>query len=374
MKKQKIKTKEMLQAFDEIQMARPPYVLKNLVVDARFTPEQQYAQCVLELSIAYDNLRLAQCRYEEKEIEIKEIKGKGRKAELQREIKKIEQEQLRRAMLGAAREFDYLYELWEEYPQKYTREEINLAQPREYKLRLETQAFHDLNATGRISVGNQEGLRQIGVVPYPALDFVRDVEKRYLDGGKLRILVAVPTEHKAEKGLPCLDGLEMPSGAEIKFFNSWGRPVDESYNHIVQTALEDKADFIITVEDDTFPSKDALPRLMKLIRENPNTAVGAWYPKREKSREGVHIVLKKGNRQQMEADGTVQEAYTMAMGCSIYPIEMFLKIPYPWFKTTANISQDSFFCQLAREAGYRFLVDTSVRAKHIDRKTGEVFE
>lgn len=355
-------------------MARPPYVLKQMVVYSKFTPEQRYAQCVLELSIAYDNLRLAQCHMEQKEIEIKKIKGKGRSAELEREIKRIEQEQTRRAMLGAMREFECLYEMWEGFEKKYTREELNAAQPLEYKRRLEIQANQDMNAMGRISASNQEGLRQIGVFPYPELDIVRDVEKRFLEGGKSRVLLAVATEHKAEKGLPCIEGLEFPNGSEVKIYNSWGRAVDDSYNHIVQTALEDRADYIITVEDDTFPQKDALVKLMNLLRENPNSAVGAWYPKKEKARQGVHIVLKNGKRQQMDADGTVQEAYTMAMGCSIFPIEMFMKIPFPWFKTTANLSQDSFFSQLAREAGYRLLVDTSVRCRHIDRKTGEIFE
>ncbi|MDP3955830.1 MAG: hypothetical protein Q8Q18_01120 [bacterium] len=370
----KLKTKEMTVAFEEIQMARPPYVLKNMVVGSRHTPEQQYAQCVLELSIAYDNLRLAQCHLEEKDIDIEENNTPGRRGELEREVMHIEQEQLKRAMLGALREFECLYEMWEAFPQKYTRHDLDMAQPTEYKRRLEIQAQHDLNASGRISASNQEGLRQIGVTPYPQLDIGRSIEERYLEGGKSRILLAVPTEHKAEKGLLCIEGLEMPNGSEVKIFNSWGRSVDDSYNHIVQTALEDKADYIITIEDDTFPDKDALVRLMDVLKNNEDCAVGAWYPKREKSKQGVHIVLKNGKRQQMKCDGSLQEAYTMAMGCSIYPIEMFMKIPYPWFKTTANLSQDSFFSQLAREAGFKLLVDTSIKCKHIDRKTGEVFE
>ena len=46
----KKETDEMLQAFEEIQMPRTPFALEKLVVGARFTQEQQYAQCVLELS------------------------------------------------------------------------------------------------------------------------------------------------------------------------------------------------------------------------------------------------------------------------------------------------------------------------------------
>jgi hypothetical protein len=272
------------------------------------------------------------------------------------------------------REFEYLFKLWKSFGRTFTREELNEAQEKEYTLRLETQAQQDMNASGRISVGNQEGLRQIGRFPYPELDISRSVEKRFLKEGKFRMLIAVPTELKAEKGLPCIEGLEFPNGAEMKIYNSWGRAVDDSYNHIVQTALEDKADYIVTVEDDTFPQKDALVKLMKLFEKHENCAVGAWYPKKEKNRQGVHIEIKKGKRGAVPDDGKVHEVYTMAMGCSIYPIEMFMKIPYPWFKTTPNLSQDSFFSQLAREHGYKLLVDTSVKCKHIDRRNGDIYE
>lgn len=167
---------ELVQAFDEIQMSRTPYILENMVVNSKFTQEQRYAQCVLELSIAYDNLRLANLHIEQKQIEIDEIKTEGRKGEIEKEIKRIELEQTRRAVLGTMREFDSLYEIWLKFPKRYTREELNNAQEKEYAIRLELQAQQDLNATGRITQGNQEGLRQIGKMIYPELDIARSVE------------------------------------------------------------------------------------------------------------------------------------------------------------------------------------------------------
>ena len=364
---------ELVQAFNEIQMSRTPYILENMVVNSKFTEEQRYAQCVLELSIAYDNLRLVELQLERKQIQIDKINKKGRTGEIKKEIKKIQIEQTQRAVLGAMREFECLYNLWLKFPKKFTRDEINQAQELEYTKRLETQANQDMNAIGRITQSNQEGLRQIGKLVYPELDIIRDVEKKFLKEGKSRILLAVATEFKAEKGLPCIEGLTTPNGSEIKIYNSWGRKIEDSYNHIVQVALEDKADYIITVEDDTFPPEDALIKLLNLLRKNPKSAVGAWYPKKEKSKQGVHIVVKDGKRQQLDVDGNVHEVYTLAMGCSIYPIEMFMDIPYPWFKTGISLTQDSFFSQLAREHGWKLLVDTSIRCKHIDRITREVF-
>jgi hypothetical protein len=137
--------KELTDAFNEIQMARPPYVLDKLVVNTKFTDEQKYAQCVLELSIAYDNLRMAQIDMSLKQLQIDELDDTVEKQRLKKLKKQIELEQTQRAVLGAEREFSYLFGLWRTF-KKYTREEINEAQPLEYKMRLETQALQDIQS------------------------------------------------------------------------------------------------------------------------------------------------------------------------------------------------------------------------------------
>ena len=380
----------MLEAFDEIQMYRTPFELENFVVGSHHTGEQQYAHCVLELSLAYDSLRIAGLEAQKKKLEIDKIDASDPIGALDREIKGIEQEQLRRAVLGKLREFEILYKLWKKFPKQYTRDELNAASEKEFTLKLQTQAQQDLNAHGVVSVGNQEGLRQIGVVVAPRIALgsvvtpiaelgMDEVEKRYLAQGRFRVMVGVPTEKKAENGLPCLNGLNWPAGAERKVFNNYGNPVAEAYNFIAQEALNDDADYLVTVEDDTFPPPEALVKLFELLKSEQakgnKCAVGAWYPKREECSQGVHIIASGQNeRGPLKPDGLVHEVYTLAMGCSIYPVRMFREIPHPWFKTTIHLSQDSYFSQQARDAGWKLLVDTSIRCKHIDRTTGKVYE
>jgi len=369
----------LLQAFDDIQQPRTPFALEKLVVGARFTIEQQYAQCVLEMSMAYDNLRLAKLNCQKKELEIQELPN-TLVGKIDREMKEIELEQTRRAMLGASREFAFLFNMWQSFPKRYTREELNDASPREFQLRLQTQAQQDLAATGRIGVSNLEGLRQIGMTESLVLssaDHVQvldKIEQKYLAEGKCKILIGIPTEKKIEGAARCLEGISFPVGAEIKLFNNYGNPVADAYNFIVREALNDDADLLITVEDDTFPQADALIRLVEFVRSNPRTAVGAWYPRREEYRQGVHIIVGKNERGPLPDDGKVHEVYTLAMGCSVYPVQMFREIQGPWFKTSPQLSQDSYFSQLAREAGWKLFVDTNIKCKHIDRNTGKVYE
>jgi hypothetical protein len=55
-----------------------------------------------------------------------------------------------------------LYGIWQRFPKKYTRTDIDNASPLEYKIRIENQALQDIQERGTVSVGNLEALRQIG--------------------------------------------------------------------------------------------------------------------------------------------------------------------------------------------------------------------
>jgi len=127
-------------------------------------------------------------------------------------------------MLGAGREFETLYQMWRAFPHRFTREELDAAQEEYWRLRLTRQANQDLQAAGRVSAGNQEALRQIGLASVPQLDHVRDVERRFLETGDCKVLIAVPTLEKATGRLPCLENLAIPSGVQAKYYNVWGRP------------------------------------------------------------------------------------------------------------------------------------------------------
>jgi hypothetical protein len=183
----------------------------------------------------------------------------------------------------------------------------------------------------------------------------------------------VATEHKAVNGLPCLEGVEIPSGVQYKIYNAWGKPVAENYNDMIQTALDDKADYLVTIEDDQVLQPDSLVRLYNKFKELPEkSCLGAWYPKKEESRQGVHIELD-GERKPMPDSGGLRKAYTLAMGLTIYPVKAFAEIPHPWCVTTANLTQDSFLSQLLREREWELWVDTDLKIGHQCRLTGKIY-
>lgn len=370
--------KEMEESFLAIQMPRSAYAIEKFVVGQHDTVEMQFCQCVLELQIKYDNLRRAKLGRRRIEIQIKELEEKGTEIDLiDADLKRIDQEQQDLAVLGALREFEALYKIYQSFPKKYTRQEIDDAQENYWKLRLERQAQQDLQATGRIGVGNSEALRQINLTGTPKLDHIREVEKKYLEVGDVKVLIVVPTREKAES-LPVLEKLAIPSGVQIKYLNVFGRLTADAYNDAIQTALDDGADFLLTVEDDTFPPDDGFFKLLQRYREigDPKVVLGGYYVKKQENREGVHIQIVGGKRQALtlsNKDVGVYEVYTIAQGFTLFPMECFLQTEYPWTVTTAHLTQDSFLSQKLRDKGFKLLVDGDVRCRHLDVASGKYY-
>lgn len=371
--------KNLEDAFLEIQQPRTAFVLEKFVVGQHDTIESQYAQCVLEMQIKYDNLRRAKLNKRKIEIKIKEAEDKNTELDqIEADLMRIDLEEQDRAVLGALREFEALYKIWQSFPKKFTRAELDAGQEQYWRLRLARQAQQDLQATGRIGVGNNEALRQIGLTGTPQLDHVREVEKKYLEVGDVKVLICVPTREKAEK-LPVLENLAIPSGVQVKFLNVFGRTTAEAYNEGIQTALNDGADFLLTVEDDTFPPPDAFQKIVTRYRElgDPKVVLGGYYVKKTPYPEGVHIHIVAGKRQALTLppnDTAIHEVYTIAQGFTLFPMEAFLQTEYPWTVTTPHLTQDSFLSQKLREKGWRLLVDASIRCKHLDVNTGKVYE
>lgn len=368
--------KEMESAFLEIQQPRSAFVLEKFVVGQHDTPETQYSQCVLELQVKYDNIRRAKLNKRKLEIKIDEYLKKGTEIDLiEAELVKIDMEEQDRAMLGALREFEALYAIWQAFPKKYTREDLDINQPEYWQKRLTRQAQQDMQAQGRIGAGNQEAMRQLNTNFTNQIEHIKETDANYLSVGDIKVLIVVPTREKATN-LPCIEKLEIPSGMQVKYYNIYGKTVHDAYNDAAVTAIKDGADYLLTVEDDTFPPNDGFIRLYKKYKslEIEKLILGGWYPKKSASREGTPIVVRDNEREALQDDGELHEVYTLPMGFTLIPTRIFHDIPYPFFVTTENLSQDSFFSQNAREAGYKLICDTSIKCKHYDIKTGEFFQ
>lgn len=371
---------EIRSAITEIQQPRTDFELRHFVVGQHDTEPRRYAQCVLEIQIKLQALRRADVIRRQIERKIRRLESKATPASVDAaELLRLDLEDQQFACLGATRELEALYDIFKGFPRQYSREELNECESQYWQSRLLRQATQDLGAMGRVGVGNQEALRQIGIPMGPMPDFVAAVEQRFLQNGDVKIVVVVPTlisrETIVADGLRCLQGWEVPGTFRCLVHIVDGRPVAAAYTRGIEWALAQGADFVLCVEDDHLVPQGAFEQLWDMyVEHGPRVVVGGWYPQKKHPRTGAPIILRNGRREYLQDDGQTHEVYAIPQGFTLIPLRLFTEIPQPWFATTDCLTQDSFFSQLAREAGYRLLVNTAVRCGHVDRETGEIFE
>lgn len=405
---QNAQQQELLDDFNAIQMARTPEVLKNFVVGAQAVdhPAQGWAQCVLELQIKYDDIRRAKINRELIELDIDELEKENTpKSLLNAKLRRIDLEAQDRAMLGAVREFQSLYAIYKNYGRRYTREELNDSQVDYWKNRLTRQALQEQQSRMLgIGPGNLQALREASLSPlslptaeeslklpggFNVKDVVRvedrflsngtnsvaAVQSRYLETGKQRILIVTLTASATQpESVPALERpYTIPGIIERRKHCIYGMTIDQGYTEAVMQAVRDGATHLMCIEDDTFPPLDAIERLLAHKKD----VVCGWYPKRQPGpRVGVPIILKDNLRVTLDdpdAYTGLVELYTAPMGCTLINMKVFETIETPWFVTTGQLSQDSFFSQKAREAGFTLWCDTSIRCDHVDRDTGVIY-
>lgn len=152
------KHKELHNAFLQIFNGRSQYQISNFVVGPHCTLERQYDQCVTELQSKYYSIKRADVSRRRLIKEIESVVD-----DFEKEEKQLDLEQLEIAIISNIREFEYLYTIFNSMP-KFTAEQLQEAEVKYWLERLSTQAQIDIDATGSISTGNYDALRQIDLL------------------------------------------------------------------------------------------------------------------------------------------------------------------------------------------------------------------
>ena len=193
-------------------------------------------------------------------------------------------------------------------------------------------------------------------------------------------------------------GLISPMNQKRALLFASGHEVGEAYNAMIANILANpelsKWKYILTLEDDNIPPPDAHVRLLESIEWGKYDAVsGLYFTKGEHNmpmaygdpaeyaRTGVLDFRPRDVREALAA-GQIMPVNGIAMGCSLYRLELFREIPPPWFVTVADVipgkgvqcfTQDLSFCERAVKKGKRFAVDMRVKIGHLDMNSGTVY-
>ena len=173
---------DITEAIAEIQQPRSRYQLIHFVIGQHDTPEMRFYQLCLELQDMGHKLRLAELGVRKGEIEIARLLETGDELDaIEAEEKQVGLEQTQIVMRGAEREIAILTDLFDE-SQKFTRDEIEHAQPEYWQKRLTRQTNLQIMAGG-VQWAQLDSMRQVGLLD----DMVAEREQQLTKQAKLEL-------------------------------------------------------------------------------------------------------------------------------------------------------------------------------------------
>jgi len=165
---------EIEKAIAEVQQPRSRFEIERFVLGQHATPEMKYYQTVIELQDMIYKYKLAQIAVKKTEAKIAKLRSTGDELdELKAQERKLGLAQTRFTMLGAERELAYLIDIWNGFEHKFTRAEIEQAQPDYWQARLTNNARAMLMGGSSVNAAHIEAMEQAGVLDA----FVAEVEK-----------------------------------------------------------------------------------------------------------------------------------------------------------------------------------------------------
>jgi len=161
-------------AIAEVQQPRSRFEIERFVLGQHPTPEMQYYQIVIELQDMIYKYKLAQISVKKTEAKIAKLRSTGDELdELKAQERELGLAQTRFTMLGAERELAHLVDIWNGFDHKFTRAEIEQAQPDYWQARLTNNARAMLMGGSSVNAAHIEAMEQAGVLE----SFVAEVEK-----------------------------------------------------------------------------------------------------------------------------------------------------------------------------------------------------
>ncbi len=169
-----------------------------------------------------------------------------------------------------------------------------------------------------------------------------------------------------------------------------GKRRDVARNEICRFALDHNARYVAMIDDDTEPPIDFLVRMTAVLgQDEPNGArmIGGIYcAKTEHPQPLVYRGESQGSFWDWKA-GTVFEVDGIGAGCIVISTDVLRQLPEPWFKDIdenytpgtgptikSTITDDLYFCQKLRAAGFTILADGAVLCKHWDAQAGRSYQ
>lgn len=164
------------------------------------------------------------------------------------------------------------------------------------------------------------------------------------------------------------DSFLMMEKPEWLFFRASNGPLEEMRNNIVRNAKTAACSHLLMMDTDQVYPPDTIKRMLS----HNLPVVGALVFRRYPPFDPLMLKGQLNGYQTIDSwePGSLVEVDATGTGCILYNMEVFDKIPEPWFKFRMDenehqIGEDIGFCSELRNAGYKIYVDTAVEVDHL---------
>lgn len=194
-----------------------------------------------------------------------------------------------------------------------------------------------------------------------------------------KLLIAVPTfENIYPQTFKSIYDLDIPNNVKVDFEYVTGYDCAMARNKIAKRAIKNEYDYVLMVDSDIGLPKQTLKFMLS---DAPDIILGAYPRKNEPNKSELFDIrysqYTSGSRWNIsEIKNFPIDRFPVrggGFGCALINVDVFKRINFPYFyyeiyKDGQVLSEDLYFCESIRNAGYEILTDKRVVCDHIARK------
>lgn len=130
-------------------------------------------------------------------------------------------------------------------------------------------------------------------------------------------------------------------------------PLEKAQTELVEEALKMEAQYILFIEDDTIPPPGTIPELTRMLDSSDSNTImscGGIYTTRNNPPEPIVYLAPGAGPFWNWKIGDVFECWACGMGCQMIRMDLFKKMPKPWFREINSREEVMEFPDLWPEA------------------------
>lgn len=155
---------------------------------------------------------------------------------------------------------------------------------------------------------------------------------------------------------------------EFDFIMEVGCEISSARNRLAQAAIDRNCTHLLFVDYDMYFTKDTIPSLIKADKD----IIGATYNFRQETLKSTAVP--EGMASSPHPDDLPKEPFkceAIGTGLMLIKTDVFKKMAKPHFMFgfeqdgTVRFGEDTYFCQMAKAAGFEVWADPTLNVKHI---------